>query len=93
VQIVFPQPVELQHVEISSTDDDNSSGSFQVYGRIGECPASCSFVELTEGPTRSAQARATMRLDAKGMQTEHLTVIGGFHELTVRAVGEKLRPV
>jgi hypothetical protein len=87
LQIIFPQTVELQFVELSSTSFEKSiqPGCIQVYGRIGECASAHTLIELTEGP--SWLENGPIMLDAKALQTERLTVKGSFEEVAVRAIG------
>lgn len=87
VQIAFPQAVELQYVEVSSTKVGKSLqvGSLQVYGRMGECDTAHTFIELTDGPTWLDDG--PVLLDAQALQTERLVVRGDCEEVTVRAIG------
>lgn len=85
--------MELQYVEVSSTDGGKSlkPGSFQVYGRMGECESAHTFVELTDGPRWLEDG--PVLLDAKALQTERLTIRGDFEGVTVRAIGNACLPL
>ena len=87
VQISFPQTVELQYVELSASNAGKSlqPGILQVYGRMGDCEAAQTFVELTDGPKELGSCPEL--LDANSLHTERLSIRRDFDEVIVRAIG------